>query len=142
MTMMIVTLLSIGVASAQTRLISGKVTDSKGVPVPGATVKAKSGAAVAADEKGNFQINAQTGDVLTVTSIDFGLTTAKVGAGSSVNIALFSKENKLEEVVAACPPFKIVTFSISFGLIMDNTVCVVCIPSNTTNASLLPVKER
>ena len=96
---MVVALLSIGVVSAQTRLISGKVTDSKGVPVPGATVKAKSGTAVAADENGNFQINAQTGDVLTVTSIDFGLTTAKVGAGSSISISLYSRENKLEEVV-------------------------------------------
>ena len=99
MTIMIVSLLSIGVVSAQTRLISGKVTDSKGAPVPGATVKAKSGAAVAADANGNFQINAQTGDVLTITSIDFGLSTAKVGAGSSMTISLFSKENKLEEVV-------------------------------------------
>ena len=96
---MVVALLSIGVVSAQTRLISGKVTDSKGTPVPGATVKAKSGTAVAADENGNFQINAQTGDVLTVTSIDFGLTTAKVGAGSSISISLYSRENKLEEVV-------------------------------------------
>ena len=43
MTIMVVALLSIGVVSAQTRLISGKVTDSKGTPVPGATVKAKSG---------------------------------------------------------------------------------------------------
>ena len=99
MTIMVVALLSIGVVSAQTRLISGKVTDSKGTPVPGATVKAKSGTAVAADENGNFQINAQTGDVLTVTSIDFGLTTAKVGAGSSISISLYSRENKLEEVV-------------------------------------------
>ena len=98
-TMMIVALLSTAVVSAQTRLISGKVTDTKGAPVPGATVKAKSGAVVAADEKGDFQINAQTGDLLTVTSIDFGVSSVKVGAGSTVNVSLVSKENKLEEVV-------------------------------------------
>ena len=99
MTIMIVFILSIGVVSAQTRLISGKVTDSKGTPVPGATVKVNSGPVVAADANGNFQISAQTGDVITITSIDFGSTTAKVGAGSSMSIALSSKENKLEEVV-------------------------------------------
>jgi len=99
MTMMVVFLLSLGVVSAQTRLISGKVTDSKGEPVPGATVKSNKGTAVAADEDGKFQISAQTGDVLTVTSIDFGTATAKVGAGSSLIISLSNRENKLEEVV-------------------------------------------
>jgi TonB-linked SusC/RagA family outer membrane protein len=96
---MTVFLLSFGVVTAQTRLISGKVTDSKGVPVPGATVKLKSGAAVAADEQGNFQINAKTGDVLTITSIDYGTSTTKVGTGSSVSVAMISKDNSLSEVV-------------------------------------------
>src|SRR6188474_3828600 len=79
MTMMVVALLSVGVVSAQTRKISGRVTDSKGAPVPGATVKTKNGKAVAADENGNYTIDVQTGDVLTITSIDFGTATAKVG---------------------------------------------------------------
>ncbi|MEO6232637.1 MAG: SusC/RagA family TonB-linked outer membrane protein [Ferruginibacter sp.] len=96
---MIVILLSIGVASAQTRVITGKVTDSKGAAVPGATVKTKSGTAVAADENGNFKINAETGDVLTVTSIDFETSTIKVGSKSSFDIVMTSSENKLAEVV-------------------------------------------
>ncbi|MEO6232811.1 MAG: SusC/RagA family TonB-linked outer membrane protein [Ferruginibacter sp.] len=99
MTIMIVILLSIGVASAQTRVITGKVTDSKGAAVPGATVKTKSGAAVAADENGNFKIKAETGDVLTVTSIDYETSTIKVGSKSSFDIVMTSSENKLAEVV-------------------------------------------
>lgn len=96
---MIVLVLSIGGVTAQTRMISGKVTDSKGAPVPGATIQSKSGAAVAADENGNFQINAQTGDVLTITSIDFGNSTVRVGSGSSITVEMVNQENKLEEVV-------------------------------------------
>ncbi|MES2894209.1 MAG: TonB-dependent receptor plug domain-containing protein, partial [Bacteroidota bacterium] len=99
MTMMVVALLSIGVVSAQTRKISGRVTDSKGTPVPGATVKTKNGTAVAADENGFYTIDVQNGDVLTITSIDFGTSTAKVGTGATLDISLTSKENKLEEVV-------------------------------------------
>ncbi|MEJ7587586.1 MAG: SusC/RagA family TonB-linked outer membrane protein [Ferruginibacter sp.] len=97
--MMAVALLSFGVITAQTRLISGRVTDSKGVPVPGATVKLKNGAAVAADERGNFQINAQTGDELTITSIDFESSRAKVGTESSVAVSLVASNNQLSEVV-------------------------------------------
>ena len=99
LTMMTVAMLSLGVVTAQTRVISGKVTDSKGAPVPGATIKLKNGSAVAADEQGNFQINAQSGDVLSITSIDYEMTTAKIGTGSVVTILLTSRENKLSEVV-------------------------------------------
>lgn len=98
-TTLVVAMLSFGIVTAQSRLITGKVTDSKGVPVSGATVKLKNGGAVAADENGNFQINAATGDVLTITSIDYGTTTAKVSAASSLTIPLVTRENKLEEVV-------------------------------------------
>ncbi len=99
MTVVVAMLLAIGVVSAQTRLITGKVTDGKGAPVSGATVKTQGGTSVAADENGNFKINAQSGEVLTVTSTDFGTATAKVGTGSSLEIVLERKENKLEEVV-------------------------------------------
>ena len=99
MTMMVVCLLSIGVVSAQTRLITGKITDSKGAGLPGATIKLKTGAAVVADENGNFQINAKTGEVLTLSAVDFSTTTIKIPESGSINVALVGKENKLEEVV-------------------------------------------
>ena len=42
---------------AQTRSISGKVTDAKGNPVPAASIKKSKGeGAVAADQDGNFKI--------------------------------------------------------------------------------------
>ncbi len=99
LTMMAITMLSFGVVTAQTRLISGKVTDAKGAPVPGATIKLKSGTAVAADGNGDFKINAQTGDVLTVTSIDFQTSTAKVDEGSTLIVTMASSESRLSEVV-------------------------------------------
>ncbi len=99
MTMVVVALLSSALVSAQNRPITGKVTDTKGVPVPGATVSTKSGATVAADANGNFQIDAQTGDVIKVTSVDFGVATVKVGPGSLLTVSLTAKDNKLEEVV-------------------------------------------
>ncbi len=99
LTILMVAILSTGVVTAQTRSISGKVTDAKGDPVPGATVKAKTGGAVAADMDGNFSINAQTGDALTISSIDFQTTSIKVGPSSTVLIKMAATDNKLSEVV-------------------------------------------
>ena len=99
LTLMTVAMLSFGVVTAQNRAITGKVTDSKGAPVPGATVKVKNGATVAADNNGDFQIKAQTGDVLTISSIDFGTATVKVGTGSTLAVSMIAKDNKLSEVV-------------------------------------------
>jgi hypothetical protein len=45
-----------------------------------------------------FSINAQTGDVLTISSIDFGATTVKVGSGSTIAVSMIAKENKLSEL--------------------------------------------
>ena len=77
----------------------GKITDSKSIVMPGATVKVKNGNAVSAGDNSNYQINAKTGDLLTFSSIDFGTVTFKVGAGSILDVTLATKENKLEEVV-------------------------------------------
>lgn len=96
---MSIALLSFGIVSAQTRLISGKVTDSKGAPVAGATIKLKDGTAVAADQEGNFKINAKTGDVLSVSTVDFEVSTLKVGTESTVQVLMVSRENNLSEVV-------------------------------------------
>lgn len=92
-------LLSIGAATAQTRSITGKITNTNGVPVPGATIRLKSGAAVAADQEGNFTINTQSGDVLTISSIDFEKTTVTVGASSVMAIKMNATDSKLSEVV-------------------------------------------
>jgi TonB-dependent SusC/RagA subfamily outer membrane receptor len=99
MVMVLAAILSIGVASAQSRIITGKVTDSKGDPVAGATVKIKNGAVVVTDDKGNFKINGKTGDELTVTSVDYEVSTTKLMEGTSAEISLVSKNNKLTEVV-------------------------------------------
>ena len=99
LSMMTVALLSLGVAKAQTRVISGKVTDSKGLPVSGATIHLKKGASAIADENGNFKINAQTGDILTISSVDFDIISAKVSTGNTIGISLNLKDSKLSEVI-------------------------------------------
>ncbi len=94
-----IAMLSIGIVAAQTRVVTGKVTDSKGVPVQGATIKSKSGQTVVSDELGAYKISVANEDALTISSINFGTTNIKVGSNSTVNAVLEAKESKLEEVV-------------------------------------------
>src|SRR4051794_37676492 len=107
LTMLAVGLLSVGIVTAQSRLITGKVTDSKGAPVPGATIKLKTGTAVAADESGNFKINASAGDVLTITSVNFGTEKITVnGSKSTYAVSLSDRVNMMDEFVVTAGGFK------------------------------------
>jgi TonB-linked SusC/RagA family outer membrane protein len=98
--LMVVTLFTALIATAQTRVISGVVTDDKGEPVPFASVLVlgtKSG--VAADANGNFKINAKTGDVLLVSGVGFTSKEVKITSSASLKVSLIREASTSEVVV-------------------------------------------
>ena len=85
------------VAFAQ-QAVSGTVTDESGAPIPGATViNENSSDATTSDFDGNFTINANMGDELTVSYVGYNQSTVSV-TSSTLEVAL-SSSTKLEEVV-------------------------------------------
>jgi len=79
--------------------VSGTVSDSSGVPLPGATVVvAGTSNGVTTDFDGVYSIEASEGDVLSVSYVGFVTQNVTVGASASVNVTLVS-DNTLEEVV-------------------------------------------
>ena len=79
--------------------VSGTVSDSSGVPLPGATVVvAGTQNGVTTDFDGVYSISASEGDVLSVSYVGFVTQNVTVGASASVNVTLVS-DNTLEEVV-------------------------------------------
>ncbi len=87
-------------AFGQNRTISGTVTDEKGDPLPGASVRIKgTRTGVAADNNGQFRIQAKTGDVLVVSGAGLKETEATIGAGSTVTIAVTREVISGTEVV-------------------------------------------
>ncbi|MBN8674829.1 MAG: SusC/RagA family TonB-linked outer membrane protein [Chitinophagales bacterium] len=87
-------------AFGQNRTISGTVTDEKGDPLPGASVRIKgTRTGVAADNNGQFRIQAKTGDVLVVSGAGLKETEATIGAGNSVTIAVTREVISGTEVV-------------------------------------------
>lgn len=107
-TMLTVVLLSFGVVSAQTRLVSGKVSDSKGNPVPAATIKKLKGeGSVTAGQDGSFKINVQNGDVLVISSVNYGSEKITVTAAKNqYPVFLAEQVNMMDEIVVTAGGIK------------------------------------
>ena len=92
--------LSSALAIAQTRTITGKVTDEKGDPLGFATVKIKdTKLGTAADANGSFTIKAKTGDVLVVSSTGATEKEVTVGDENTITVVLSVTNNELSTVV-------------------------------------------
>ncbi|MER3470084.1 MAG: SusC/RagA family TonB-linked outer membrane protein [Chitinophagaceae bacterium] len=86
-------------AFAQTRTVSGRVTDDKGNPISFATVnEAGTNNSVQADVNGNFTISIKKNSRLTVTAAGYQNQTMTV-SGNSVTVTLAQGQNQLEEVI-------------------------------------------
>ena len=77
-------------AFAQNRVVSGKVTDTDGKPVPYATVKIKGGSVgLPADANGAFSIKVKDGDVLEISSASFEMQRITIrNTTGAVNVQL------------------------------------------------------
>src|SRR5882757_9364868 len=92
-------LITIG-AFAQTKQITGKVTDASGVPIPAATIKIKgSKSGTSADFEGSFRLNVQENTTLIISGIGYESKEVKVGPSGTVSVQLSTDSKSLSEVV-------------------------------------------
>ncbi len=86
---------------AQTKTITGKVTDDKGAPVSGATVVARgSKSGTSTDALGAFHITVPSGTTtLVISSIGYGQRDVDVSSSTDVTVALTASTSNLNEVV-------------------------------------------
>jgi TonB-linked SusC/RagA family outer membrane protein len=90
----------VSLLQAQTRIVTGVITNSKGQPVPDVTVSIVGGQAIArTDNNGSFSLNAKEGDVLSFTHISFQSKTVKIGKGGLPAVVLTEKTGSLDDVV-------------------------------------------
>ena len=94
-------MLSVHFLWAQTREITGRVTDDKGNPIIGVTVNVKNsrtGTTSAPD--GSFKINAAPNATLVISAIGFESKEVKVGSETNLNLISLVQDTKLmSEVV-------------------------------------------
>lgn len=77
-----------GILIAQEKTVTGTVTDADGFTLPDVTVTSSSGEEVYTDSDGNYSIQANEGDVLTIESLGMNVVTVTVGASDVYNASL------------------------------------------------------
>jgi len=84
----------------QSRTITGKVVDSIGAPLAGASVRVKGTArGVSTSSDGSFSLNIYNGTVLTVSAVGYGPQEISVGNKDFFEIRLLAASRALDEVV-------------------------------------------
>lgn len=87
---------------AQTRVVTGTVTDAQGNPVPFATVTVKgTNTGVAALQNGTFSIQAEPNAVLEVSAAGFQASETNIGSQTNLNLNLSTQASLTEVVVTA-----------------------------------------
>lgn len=85
---------------AQSRTVSGQITDATGAPVQRATITVKNGtASTATDAQGRFSIVAAQGSQLIISAVGYRTTTVNADAVDNGAIKLDEDVAKLDEVV-------------------------------------------
>jgi TonB-linked SusC/RagA family outer membrane protein len=89
-----------GLAQAQTRTVSGKVTDAKGVGLPGVTVLVQGTTqGISTTAEGAYSIAVPETATLVFSSVGFEARTVPVGSQAVINVTLSESTQALNEVV-------------------------------------------
>lgn len=101
LTFVISMLLLTGTLLAQTRVISGKVTDDKGSPIPNASVIIKgSNTGTTTNGEGAFSLTIPTtAKMLVISAVGQGSAEVSIGTKTVIEVALKNVDKELQEVV-------------------------------------------
>ena len=94
--------LVVQISFAQTKQITGTVTDGSGVPLPGVNIVVQgTTTGTQTDFDGNYAIDTQTGSTLVFSYVGFGEVLKIVGSSSKINVTLEAGESLDEVIVTA-----------------------------------------
>jgi TonB-dependent starch-binding outer membrane protein SusC len=93
-------LVGLASAQAQKQVITGKITDATGAPLPGVSILIKGTTiGTSADVDGNYSLQASPDDVLVLSFIGYATKEVPVGNQSQLNVTLDEDTSTLQEVV-------------------------------------------
>lgn len=87
--------LVVQISFAQTKQVTGTVTDGSGVPLPGVNIIIQgTTTGTQTDFDGNYSIEASQGSTLVFSYIGFGEATKVIGSSNTINVALEAGDSK------------------------------------------------
>ena len=87
-------------ANLLNNIITGKVTDENGIPLPGVSVQLKSkNKGTITNTQGIFSVNTSGDDMLVFSSVGYGTQEISVSGKSEINIILVASKKELDQVV-------------------------------------------
>src|SRR5215831_5141213 len=91
----------IGQLAAQSRTVTGKITDTKGNPLTGVTVSVKGAQqGTSTDAEGNFSLHVTKGaKILTISAVGFASKEVTLGTETQFSIQMSVQGSNLDEVV-------------------------------------------
>ena len=105
------------VAFSQNRTITGVIKDEAGLVVPGATIRLKgTRTGTAADNQGQFRIQAKAGDVLLITGAGIDPAEVTVGASDAVAVSVKNRIATNTEVVVTALGIKRQDKALGYGV--------------------------
>ena len=92
---------------AQTKIVTGRVTDPQGQPIPNATIQLKGKhSGTSADYEGNFKIPVAKGDVLIISAIAFTPFEVRINNQSTIVAQLIAGNSAMDEVIVTAGGIK------------------------------------
>ncbi len=89
-----------GLAYAQKQVLTGKISDASGTPLPGVTILVKgTSVGTSSDADGTYSIEASANDLLVISFIGYATKEISVGAQSVIDVTLTEDAATLQEVV-------------------------------------------
>lgn len=99
LSLFVMLMMSAALVFAQSRVVTGTVTDDKGTPIEGASVRVKgSRTGVAADASGNYRISVNPGATLVISGVNLTPQEVAVGEQSTINVRMVTTGTELTGV--------------------------------------------
>lgn len=93
-------------AFGQSRVVSGRVSDASGKPVPFASVVIKGGGGVQTDVNGDYSIRVNPNDILQISQTSYDAVEIRVGTSNNLSTTLQLKSGDLSEVIVTAAGIK------------------------------------